>query len=35
MTVKEALDVQFRASPAQLYEAGFEYMEPPEKEEER
>ena len=33
MTVREALDVVFRASPAQLYEAGFEYMEPPDKEE--
>lgn len=33
MTIREALDVVFRASPQQLYEAGFEYAEPPEKEE--
>ena len=32
MTVREALDVVSRASPKQLYEAGFSYMEPPEEE---
>ena len=35
MTVREALDVVFRATPEQLCKAGFEYMEPPEEEEER
>jgi len=33
MAVREALDVVFRATQEQLYEAGFPYMEPPEKEE--
>lgn len=35
MTMRQALDVVFRASQQQLYEAGVSYMEPPEKEEER
>jgi|GEM_PF-5931443 len=35
MSVHEALNVVFRASPQQLYELGFTYLEPPEKEEER
>ena len=33
MSLREALDIVFRASPAQLYEAGFKYTEPPEEEE--
>jgi len=33
MTVRQALDVVFRASPAQLYEAEFKYTAPPEEEE--
>lgn len=32
MTVREALNVVFRAAPAQLYEAGLDYGEAPGKE---
>lgn len=33
ITVREALDTVFKATLQQLYEAGFEYGEPPEEEE--